>query len=61
MNRPKPMPGWCPFYCQSSNRCYLSEGTPDSGTRDYKCKSDYNCKTCGNYDAWKSGSNYRGK
>ena len=32
-----------------------------SGTCDQKCKSDTKCKTCGNYEAWASGSNYRNK
>ena len=61
MNRPRPVPGCCPFYDHPSGKCYLTESLPDTSTRDYKCKSESNCKTCGNYEAWKSGSNYRGK
>jgi len=37
------------------------ETTPASGTRDQKCKNESNCKSCGNYEAWKSGSNYKNK
>jgi len=51
MNKPRVVPGWCPFYDNSSNKCYLAETTPASGTRDQKCKSDSKCKTCGNYEA----------
>jgi len=61
MNRPRTVPGSCPFYDHPSDKCYLAETTPSSGTRDQKCKSDSKCKTCGNYEAWASGSNYRGK
>jgi len=61
MQKPRHVSGWCPHYDEPSGRCYLSEGLPSSGTRDQKCKSDTNCKTCGNYEAWASGSNYRGK
>ena len=61
MNKPRSVPGSCPFYDHPSDKCYLAETTPSSGTRDQKCKSDSNCKTCGNYEAWKNGSNYRGK
>ena len=57
MNKPRVVPGWCPFYDDAFDKCYLSETMPSSGTRDQKCKSDSNC---GNYEAWKSGSNYRG-
>jgi len=61
MNKPRTVPGSCPFYDHPSNKCYLSETTPAGGTRDQKCMSESNCKTCGNYEAWKNGSNYRGK
>ena len=61
MNKPHAVPGWCPFYDQAFDKCYLSETTPSSGTRDQKCKSDRNCKSCGNYEAWANGSNYRSK
>jgi len=55
------LPGLCPFYDKPFDKCYLSETTPASGTREQKCKSDKNCTSCGNYEAWKNGSNYRGK
>jgi len=61
MNKPKAVPGWCSFYEGSFDKCYLSETTPASGTREQKCKVESNCKSCGNYEAWKSGNNYRGK
>jgi hypothetical protein len=61
MNKPRAVPGSCPFYDHPSDKCYLSETTPASGTRDQQCKSDTRCKTCGNYEAWANGSNYRGK
>jgi len=51
MQKPRRISGWCPHYDEPSGRCYLSEGIPSSGTRDYNCKSDRNCKTCGNYQA----------
>jgi len=61
MNRPRAVPGSCPFYDHPSGKCYLSETTPASGTRDQKCNSDSRCKTCGNYEAWAKGTNYKGK
>ena len=61
MQKPRRVSGWCPHYDEPSDKCYLAETTPSSGTRDQKCKSDTRCKTCGNYEAWVSGSNYRGK
>ncbi|MDR0503105.1 MAG: hypothetical protein LBH16_07265 [Treponema sp.] len=61
MNKPRSVPGSCQFYDHTIDKCYLSETTPSSGTRDQKCKSDSKCKNCGNYEAWESGSNYRGK
>jgi hypothetical protein len=61
MDRPKSVPGMCPFYDHPSSRCYLTEGYQDGSTRDYHCKSEQNCKTCGNYEAWKSGRNYTSK
>jgi hypothetical protein len=61
MNKPRAVPGWCPFYDHPSDKCYLSGTTPLSSTREHKCKSDKNCKKCGNYEAWAKGSNYRGK
>ena len=51
MNKPRAAPGSCPLYDHPSNKCYLSETTPSSGTRDQKC----------NYEAWAKGSNYRNK
>ena len=61
MQRPRAVPGCCPFYDHPSGKCYLAENIPESGTREQKCKSDTGCKRCGNYEAWASGSNYRGK
>ena len=61
MSKPRTVLGSCPFYDHPSGRCYLSEGMPESGTREQKCKSDKNCKTCGNYEAWASGRNYKNK
>jgi len=61
MTRPNARPGWCPFYSQPSDKCYLAETTPSSGTREQKCKSEADCKRCGNYEAWASGRNYKGK
>jgi hypothetical protein len=61
MERPRSVPGMCPFYDHPSSCCYLSESYKDGGTRDYHCKSDTNCKTCGNYEAWASGRNYTNK
>ncbi|MDR1149273.1 MAG: hypothetical protein LBK66_11645 [Spirochaetaceae bacterium] len=53
--------GWCQHYDAHSDRCCLSEQKQSSGHRDYNCKSDQNCKTCGNYEAWVSGKNYTNK
>ncbi|GHV19462.1 hypothetical protein FACS189494_01120 [Spirochaetia bacterium] len=61
MGNPNRISGWCPHYDHPSGRCYLSGSTPSSGTHESKCKSDRNCKTCGNYEAWASGKNYKGK
>jgi hypothetical protein len=61
MQRPRVIPGYCPFYDEPSSVCYLSENYQDGGHRDYSCKSDTHCKTCGNYEAWASGNNYRDK
>jgi len=61
MNKPRSVPGSCQFYDHTIDKCYLSETTPSSGTREQKCKSDSKCKTCGNYEAWASGSNYTSK
>jgi hypothetical protein len=55
------IPGFCPYYVMTQNRCYLSETTPSSGTRDYKCKSSSNFKTCGNFEAKMRGTNYNNK
>ena len=60
MQKPRPISGYCPHYDGSSGCCYLTESLPDSSTRDQKCKTS-NHKNCGNYEAWKSGSNYRSK
>ncbi|GHV83720.1 hypothetical protein AGMMS50212_10600 [Spirochaetia bacterium] len=61
MDRPRHISGWCPHYDDPSGRCYLSEFMPDSGHKEYNCKSEQNCKNCGNYEAWASGRNYVGK
>jgi hypothetical protein len=55
------IPGWCPHFDSRSGCCYLSEQTQSSGHTEYNCKSEKNCKTCGNYEAWISGRNYKGK
>jgi hypothetical protein len=54
-------PGWCPFYCGENGdiHCGLSGCLQDSDHREYACKSAQNYKTCGNYEAWKNGSNYQ--
>jgi hypothetical protein len=54
-------PGWCPFYSgeNGNDHCGLSGSMPASGHRDYNCKSSQNCKTCGAYEAWENGTNYR--
>jgi len=61
MQKPHAVSGWCPHFDAPSGYCYLSEQYKDGSTREYHCKSDKNCKTCGNYEAWASGKNYRGK
>ena len=61
MQKPKHVSGWCPHYDEPSGLCYLSEVMPSSGTYDYNCKSDKNCKTYSNYEAWKSSRNYTTK
>lgn len=61
MNRPRAVSGWCPHYDHPSGRCYLTEKLPQSSTKDQKCNSDTRCKTCGNYEAWAKGSNYKNK
>ncbi|GHV93470.1 hypothetical protein AGMMS50268_39730 [Spirochaetia bacterium] len=61
MPNPNRVSGYCPHYDDRSGCCYLSGSMPDSGHRDYNCKSEQNCKTCGNYEAWMSGRNYVGK
>ena len=40
MQKPRAVPGWCPFYDQHFDKCYLSEGTPSSGTLEQKCKAE---------------------
>jgi hypothetical protein len=60
MGRPN-IKGLCPFYDRANGKCYLSEGTPETYTRENKCNSDTNCKTCANYEAWAKGSNYKNK
>ena len=61
MQKPRRVSGWCPHYDEPSGCCYLSETMPSSGNRDYHCKSDKNCKSCGNYESWASGRGYKGK
>ena len=61
MQKPRRVSGWCPHYDEPSGLCYLSESMPSSSHRDHNCKSDRNCKTCGNYEAWASGRNYTTK
>jgi len=61
MQKPRRIAGWCPHYDEPSGCCYLTERMPENSTRDQKCRSDRNCKNCGIYEAWASGSNYRGK
>jgi len=61
MQKPLPVPGLCPNYEERSGRCYLIEKMPENSTRDQKCKSDTRYKTCGIYEAWAKGSNYKGK
>jgi len=60
MSKPRSILGSCLFYDHPSDKCYLSETTPSSGIRNQKCKNGSNCKSCRNYEALKSGSNYRG-
>ncbi|GHV92605.1 hypothetical protein AGMMS50268_31080 [Spirochaetia bacterium] len=61
MGNPNRVSGYCPHYDHVNNRCYLSECMQDTGVVEGQCKSKSNCKTCGNYEAWESGNNYRGK
>ena len=61
MNRPKYISGMCPHFDHPSNRCYLTEATQSGYTLENKCKNESNCKNCGNYEAWKNGSNYKNK
>jgi len=61
MQRPKHVSGMCPHFDHPSNRCYLTEGTQSGYTLENKCKNESNCKSCGNYEAWAKGSNYREK
>jgi hypothetical protein len=49
--------GACPFW-NGELRCRLSDSIESTGTIDYNCKSDTNCKSCANYEAWKSGRSY---
>ena len=53
--------GWCPHYDQPNACCKLTGKMVDMVTWDIKCHSNRNCKNCGIYEAWASGSNYRGK
>jgi hypothetical protein len=53
--------GKCPHFDSQSGCCRLSGNMQDSGHRDYNCKSAEHCKTCGNYEAWISGDNYKDK
>jgi hypothetical protein len=50
-----------PFYDRENNVCRLSGFMPEPGHRDYACKSNDNYTLCGNYEAKRSGSNYRDK
>jgi hypothetical protein len=61
MQKPRRISGWCPHYDEPSGKCYLSEQSQSSGHVEYNCKSDKNCKTCGNYEAWAKGTNYKNK
>ena len=61
MSRPKKSPGCCQFYDKSFDKCYLAENTPLSSTREQKCKNESRCTTCGNYEAWANGTNYKNK
>ena len=61
MQRPRSIPGFCPHYDDPSGRCYLTEQSQSSSQVQSKCKSDRNCKTCGNYEAWARGANYKNK
>jgi hypothetical protein len=59
MDMPRNVPGMCPHFDHRDSRCGLSGFYQDGSTREYHCKSNENCKTCGNYEAWASGRNYR--
>jgi hypothetical protein len=61
MQKPRRISGWCPHYDAPSGICYLSEQSHSSGVVSYNCKSDTNCKRCGNYEAWARGTNYKNK
>jgi hypothetical protein len=61
MQRPKHISGMCPHFDHATNKCYLTESTQSGYTLENKCKNESNCKNCGNYEAWKSGSNYKNK
>ena len=61
MNKPTQVSGWCPHYDKPSGCCYLSETKPASHTLENKCKNSSNCKTCGNFEAWIKGTNYKSK
>ena len=39
----------CPFYDYPHNKCYLSRIIPNEDTRNQKCRSDINWKTCEEY------------
>ena len=60
MARPKHVPGWCPWF-EPSCTCYLSGCTQSTDHIEYSCKSETNCMTCGNFEAWKDGRNYTDK
>jgi hypothetical protein len=61
MQRPKHIPGYCPHFYESLLCCYLTEQVQSNRQIEYHCKSEQHCKTCGNYEAWKRGSNYKNK
>ncbi|MDR1003917.1 MAG: hypothetical protein LBL97_02755 [Prevotellaceae bacterium] len=52
------IPGCCPFW--SGSDCCLTGSREYDWTVENKCKVESNCKTCGNYEAWKDGRNYNG-
>ena len=61
MERPRNVSGWCPNFDEPSECCYLTDSSPSNTHIDQHCKSDYNCKRCGNYEAWVNGRNYTEK